>query len=189
PFPYPTLFRSAQRFLGDRATPTLLALVSTNAQYNHVALLWQGSAAGSITAAVERRTESSGWQRLGTAVAEGLDRLRYDDRDVTAGTRYGYRLSYMVGGTPRRESETRAGASLLARWARSARGSTSCPCTPTRACRRASTGCVSRKVRTPSSHALASCSDLAIRAATELDGAHADRMVHSSVPMYPALAG
>src|SRR5436309_2601059 len=96
----------AQRFLGDGATTTLLSLVSARAQRDQVSLLWQGSAAGSISAAVERRTESSGWQRLGTAVAEGLDRLRYDDRDVTAGTRYGYRLSYTLEGAPHTSAET-----------------------------------------------------------------------------------
>ena len=38
------------------------------------------------------------WQDLGTITADGTGRLCYEDRAVTAGTRYAYRLAYPDGG-------------------------------------------------------------------------------------------
>ncbi len=88
----------AQDIGGDGVVATALSLVSANAGPGQVSLLWQGDLAGRVTATVERRTESSDWTDLGPAIVEGDDRLRFQDREVAAGTRYGYRLSYAAGG-------------------------------------------------------------------------------------------
>ena len=87
----------AQRYLMDGVVATELALVSADAQSDQVSLLWQGAVAASVEAAVERRTMSSGWERIGTPILEGQDRLRYEDRDIVPGSRYGYRLTYRQG--------------------------------------------------------------------------------------------
>ena len=96
----------AQHFPGDGATATLLSLVSAEAQADRVALLWQGDAALTASASVERRGLSTDWQDIGAPVLDGSDRLRYEDRDVVGATRYAYRLRYALGSTERTTSET-----------------------------------------------------------------------------------
>jgi hypothetical protein len=96
----------AQHYPGDGATATLLSLVSATAQPDRVALLWQGDAALTASASVERRSFVSDWQDIGAPVLDGSDRLRYEDRDVAPSSRYAYRLRYSLGGTERTTSET-----------------------------------------------------------------------------------
>jgi hypothetical protein len=76
-------------------TPTAASLISCDALPNCVTLLWDASNAS--TGTVERRSTSSDWSPVGQASADGTGRLRYDDRSVVAGTRYGYRLRYGSG--------------------------------------------------------------------------------------------
>jgi hypothetical protein len=83
------------------ATSTQLALLSAEATPEQVTLRWQGPAAGSLDAITERRTETSDWQSLGAALAEGADIVRYEDTAVVPGTRYGYRLAYVERGETR----------------------------------------------------------------------------------------
>src|SRR2546426_3437415 len=52
----------------------------------------------SRVARVERRTETTEWEPLVSVTADGTGWLVYEDRAVTAGTRYGYRLAYSLGG-------------------------------------------------------------------------------------------
>ncbi len=96
----------AQRFVMDGVVASELALVSADAQSDRVLLLWQGDGAYAANASVERRTTTSDWQRIGTPIAEGEDRLRYDDRDVTPGSRYGYRLVYLRSGVTQYTADT-----------------------------------------------------------------------------------
>jgi hypothetical protein len=90
----------AQRFepTGPTPTPVRLSLVSTEARQDRVVLLWDGPGAGLLIASVERRAEDGAWQRLGRASTASPDRLRYEDREVVAGSRYAYRLAVGGGG-------------------------------------------------------------------------------------------
>jgi hypothetical protein len=87
----------AQRYQGDGPVAVALALASVVAEPERVALLWQGAGAGVLAAQVERRTTGGTWELLGTAQPEGADRLRFEDRAVTPGERYAYRLAYRDG--------------------------------------------------------------------------------------------
>ena len=82
---------------GDSPTPIAMSLVSADASPDRVVMRWWGEGAAALGAGVYRRTESSDWERLGDATAEGADLLRYEDRTVTAGARYAYRLGYREG--------------------------------------------------------------------------------------------
>ena len=96
----------AQHIVLDGVVATNLSLMSADAEVDRVSLLWQGEAAAYVNAAVERRTTSSQWERIGAPQLEGTDRLRYEDRNVTPGARYGYRLSYSEGTAQNVTSET-----------------------------------------------------------------------------------
>ena len=74
----------------DLATPVLLSLVSAQASPDRVELTW--SAASGFAARVER-SEGGEWTALADVTADGTGMLRYVDRAVTPGRRYGYRLA------------------------------------------------------------------------------------------------
>jgi len=95
----------AQRFQTDGPVPALLALASAEAEPDHVTLTWQGPGAGALQAEVQRRMATSDWRRLGAAIPDGADRLRFEDRSVSAGERYAYRLSYIEDGVQQFTSE------------------------------------------------------------------------------------
>lgn len=90
----------------DGVVATDLAPVSADAQPGRVLLLWQGDVAASVIAVVERRAASSAWVQLGAPSLEGRDRLRFEDRNVAPGSRYGYRLTYTQGAIARQTTET-----------------------------------------------------------------------------------
>jgi hypothetical protein len=95
----------AQRFASNGPTPVLLSLVNADGTPERVALTWQGSGAGSLRASIFRRTSPSAWQQLGLAIADGADRLRYEDRSVTPGERYAYRVGWSEDGAERFSAE------------------------------------------------------------------------------------
>jgi hypothetical protein len=77
---------------------TLATLVNLDAGPDRVRLTWySGNAA--LAARVYRRTVEQAWVSLGETVSDGSGHLRYEDRSVAPGTRYGYRLGIMEGGT------------------------------------------------------------------------------------------
>jgi hypothetical protein len=82
----------------DGVVATELALASAEVQPDRVVLIWQGAGAGALSAQVERRSEATDWQVLGAAESIGADRLRYEDRAVTPGERYAYRLGWSEDG-------------------------------------------------------------------------------------------
>jgi hypothetical protein len=45
------------------------------------------------------RTSADGWSALGRVSADGTGRVVYEDTDVAPGTRYGYRLGIVSGGS------------------------------------------------------------------------------------------
>lgn len=96
----------AHKLALDGPVPTLLSLTDVEAGAGRVVLTWYGSGAASLTAIVQRRTQSTEWEALGSPVSEGPDRLRYEDRSIVPGTRYAYRLAYRDEGAERFTAET-----------------------------------------------------------------------------------
>ncbi len=96
----------AQQLAPNLPTATLVSLMSADAQTDHVRLTWLASDPSQLIATVERRTETTDWVALGTIYPDGSGQLTYEDREVTPGSRYGYRLSYLDGGAVMTSSET-----------------------------------------------------------------------------------
>jgi hypothetical protein len=96
----------ALRFNADGPVPVAVSLVSTVAEPGRVRLTWHTADGASLLATVERRTETSAWERLGSASPDGTGTLTYEDRAVTDWSRYGYRLSYPDGALVAYTSET-----------------------------------------------------------------------------------
>jgi hypothetical protein len=81
----------------DLPTPTLVSLMSARAETGRVRLSWL--AADRVTSAtLYRRTAASGWESIAALSANGEGVLAYDDTQIRAGTRYGYRLGLVSGG-------------------------------------------------------------------------------------------
>ena len=82
----------------DTPVPALVSLVSAEGFPDRTEIAWQlgGSTAGRIT--IQRRETDSPWLDVGAAVADGAGRIALTDRDVIAGTRYGYRLGLVENG-------------------------------------------------------------------------------------------
>lgn len=87
----------AQRLGLGGPTPVTVSLVSAEAEPDVVRLTWYAPQGGGIIAGVERRTEASEWVRLGSPEITSDGTLRYEDRAVTPGARYAYRLGYGDG--------------------------------------------------------------------------------------------
>jgi hypothetical protein len=96
----------AQRFAPDGPTPVLLSLVSAEAKDGLVQLDWYSPDAAALNASVYRRTEISGWESLGGVMGDGTGHLRYQDRAVSPGNRYAYRLGYEDQGLEHFSAET-----------------------------------------------------------------------------------
>ena len=87
--------RLAQEFYDsgfDIAVPVEASLVSADAEPGLVRLRWYTTQAAAGRWTVARAGDDAAWQPLGEAAAEGTDYLGFEDRSVTAGRRYGYRL-------------------------------------------------------------------------------------------------
>ncbi|MBI1795447.1 MAG: T9SS type A sorting domain-containing protein [Candidatus Eisenbacteria bacterium] len=95
----------ALRFNVDGPVAVAVSLTSAEAQPGWVRLTWS-AAAGPAIATVERRTTSSDWVTLASITADGTGRFVYEDRSVTPGMRYGYRLAYRDGAIPSHTVET-----------------------------------------------------------------------------------
>ncbi len=72
--------------------PVTAALADARADRDRVALTWQLSGSGAGALAVERRTSDSDWRTVGSTTTDGEGYARFEDRAVTGGTRYGFRL-------------------------------------------------------------------------------------------------
>jgi hypothetical protein len=81
----------------DIATPVQLALVHAAGNAGQASLMWYGSERGADVD-VQRREESTDWQTIAHLASDGNGYISYEDRDVVAGTRYGYRL--LASGEP-----------------------------------------------------------------------------------------
>ncbi len=76
---------------------TQLALTSSDAALDHVALTWTASGDRVGIATIERRVSSGDWVVLATIGPDGQGRLSYTDRAITPGNSYYYRLSWLAG--------------------------------------------------------------------------------------------
>jgi subtilisin family serine protease len=80
--------------------PSRLTVASTRAEFNRVQLTWVAAGGHAVAATVYRRTATDEWRRLGQVSPNRMGLMAYEDRQVTAGSRYGYRLGVaaVVGG-------------------------------------------------------------------------------------------
>ncbi|OFV83548.1 MAG: hypothetical protein A2W26_10230 [Acidobacteria bacterium RBG_16_64_8] len=82
----------AAKVAGNGIVPTRLALVSAQAEPGRVRLSWFSSKGPGAAGTVYRRQEYEEWAAIGATIADGSGLLTYEDSDVVAGGRYGYRL-------------------------------------------------------------------------------------------------
>lgn len=76
----------------DLPVATLASFVSATASEKSIQLTWYSGGNTGMVVSVSRRDESSDWVTLGEAIVDGSGYVRFEDDDVTAGTRYAYRL-------------------------------------------------------------------------------------------------
>ena len=74
------------------ATATQVSLVSSDATAERVRLTWYAAQGAGLAATLERSTDGVTWRELARVSVDGTGRLAYDDSDIIAGSRYGYRL-------------------------------------------------------------------------------------------------
>ncbi len=97
----------AQRFGPASVVATTLSLVSSRAEPGRVALEWQVGGDALLSAVLERRTQDDAqWTALGTLTPDGERRLHYEDRSITPGGRYAYRLVYQYAATQHTSAES-----------------------------------------------------------------------------------
>jgi len=82
----------------DTVTSTLLSLVSATAEDGQVHLEWYATGDGLSQATLYRRSADSDWAPLAILFVGGTGRLLYEDREVEAGSSYGYRLGIVEDG-------------------------------------------------------------------------------------------
>jgi hypothetical protein len=82
----------------DVPTPTLLSIENTEVEPGVVRIVWRTSQGTHALVTVERADGPGEWKPRSTLVTDGTGRLRYEDRDVINGSRYGYRLRVDNGG-------------------------------------------------------------------------------------------
>ena len=76
----------------DGTTPARVALVRAEVVGDRVTLEWYAPEGLPGDASIERRADQSPWTVIATATRDGLGYIRYEDREVVRGVRYGYRL-------------------------------------------------------------------------------------------------
>ena len=76
----------------DQPTPVALSLVSADASEHAVRLRWWAGSGSPPEVSLERRRADEDWARLAGLAADGVGGYAYEDLDVAAGGRYGYRL-------------------------------------------------------------------------------------------------
>ena len=88
----------AQHISSDAPVPASLALVSSKVEPDHVTLDWFAPSAGVSQVELLRQSDGVTWESLGVLLADGSGNLIYEDRNVSPGARYAYRLSYNEAG-------------------------------------------------------------------------------------------
>lgn len=85
--------RQRMTVVEDAATAVTVSLVSAEATAERARVVWRLGEPRSARVAVERRTEASDWVRVGEVLLDGDDQATFEDHDVVAGARYGYRIA------------------------------------------------------------------------------------------------
>jgi hypothetical protein len=88
----------------DLETAVLISLIEASASPEGIRVAWHTTEAVSV--AIERRVDDGAWTQVAMRTSDGTGRITWDDRDVTAGHRYGYRLRYRDGTSERIAGET-----------------------------------------------------------------------------------
>jgi hypothetical protein len=88
----------ATRVLSDGTVPALASLVSATAEPGLARLHWFSPDGASFEAGVERATGAGPFAEIARVRADGTGHVRYDDRDVTPGATYRYRLAVTENG-------------------------------------------------------------------------------------------
>lgn|SRR5262245_13448790 len=96
----------AQHFSMEGPVPALPSLVMIEPSSRAVMLMWGASDAERLSASVYRRSENSDWIAIGRPFAMTPTQLRFEDRGVTPGGRYAYRLAILDGDEEVFTSET-----------------------------------------------------------------------------------
>jgi Bacterial pre-peptidase C-terminal domain len=81
-----------------------VSLASAVAHPDRVDLTWQVSDKSSLSAVLERRSTTSGWNPIADLTADGSGHVTYSDLAVTPG-RWGYRLTWTDNGTTNHSDE------------------------------------------------------------------------------------
>ena len=89
----------AAKTTGDGVVPTLLSLVSADAEPGVVHLRWFSPSGAGLGAWLYRCVRGEDWRRIAFLTADGSGEIVFDDADVSPGRRYGYRLGVSEGGT------------------------------------------------------------------------------------------
>ena len=84
----------------DIATPVSLAPLRAVLQGTQARIEWFSQDRGSISGTVMRSDDGGGWHSVGTAWCDGTGLVGFTDASIHTGTRYSYRLDYLVGGIP-----------------------------------------------------------------------------------------
>jgi hypothetical protein len=92
--------------MGDATTAAAVHLVRVSAEPDRVRLEWLAAARPGARVNVHRRASATGWVLIGGLAADRAGRIVFDDRQVEAGTRYGYRLGMANGGAEELLGET-----------------------------------------------------------------------------------
>jgi hypothetical protein len=82
-------------FAIDATTPAVASCIEARAADGCVVLAWQVAAGGD--ARLERRAADGPWRAIATLAIGGDGRVAFDDRDVTPGATYAYRLGVWTG--------------------------------------------------------------------------------------------
>ena len=77
-------------------TRVALSLVGAEADPERVRLTWY--ATENVSASVYRCTTGQDWQRIGDVLTDGTGQIVFEDRAITPGMRYGYRLELVEDG-------------------------------------------------------------------------------------------
>ena len=91
----PDAFMAAPQLL---FTPVLVSVSNTEVSPGLVRVTWYTADANRFSATVYRSTDDGDWTALGTVSPDGTGQIVYEDRAVTAGARYHYRLGVVENG-------------------------------------------------------------------------------------------
>jgi hypothetical protein len=89
--------------INDCAVPTIISLVSAQAEADHVSIRWSTQA--DLAATVWRRAGDGDWVAMSDVQSDVHNEIAFDDRSVKVGERYGYKLGYPDGNATHYSSE------------------------------------------------------------------------------------